>query len=408
MEQRGFVFHTENLLSPDDAVATFLARVAVSPPAVERVPLDGAHGRILAESVSADTDYPNAPRSAMDGFAVRVADIPGRLQIAGDIAMGKAWPHALEPGTTLRIPTGGVLPEGADAVVPVEDTAIEGTSVVARYALSSGENVTARASDMRAGERVLDAGTRITAPHAGLFATLGIVDVPVYRRPRIAVISSGDELVSPDVVPRPGQIRDSNRFAIAATLRALGADAVHIPSVNDEPGALEIALKTALAGADAAVLTGGSSVGERDRTPSAIARLGAPGVIVHGLRVKPGKPTVLAAIGNQPIIGLPGNPTSAVVILQAVVRPIINAMCGAHDQTETVDARLAAAASSRPGWTWYVPVSLKNEGGAWVAHPLPLRSSTVSIIARSDGYITLPEDVEAYPAGTRIPVTRFI
>jgi molybdenum cofactor synthesis domain-containing protein len=408
MEQRGFVFQTENLLSPDDAVATFLARVTLAPPGIERVPLDRAHGRILAEPVNADSDYPNASRSAMDGFAVRAADIPGSLKIAGDIAMGMAWTQALAPGTALRIPTGGVLPDGADAVVPVEDTVLDGSSVIVQSGLNPGENINERACDMRMGERVLDAGTRITAPHAGLFATLGIVDVPVFRRPRIAVISSGDELVSPDAVPQPGQIRDSNRFAIAATLRALGADAVHIPSVSDEPGALEGALQTALANADAAVLTGGSSVGERDRTPSAIAGLGAPGVIVHGLRVKPGKPTVLAAVGRQPIIGLPGNPTSAVVILQAVVRPILSAMCGAHDRVDSVEARLSATAFSRPGWTWYVPVSLKNEGGAWVAHPLPLRSSTVSIIARSDGYITLPEDVEAYPAGTRVPVTRFI
>ncbi len=344
----------------------------------------------------------------MDGFAVRVADIPGRLQIAGDISMGTAWPHALAPRTALRIPTGGVVPDGADAIVPVEDTTIEGTSVIVQLPLTAGENINERAGDMRAGERVLDTGTRISAPHAGLLATLGIVDVPVYRRPRIAVISSGDELVSPDRVPQPGQVRDSNRFAIAATLRAFGAVAVHIPGVSDEPGALENALQTALENADAVVLTGGSSVGERDRTPSAIAGLGAPGVVVHGLRVKPGKPTVLAALGAQPIIGLPGNPTSAVIILQAVVRPIIYAMCGTRDRIDTVEARLAAPVSSRPGWTWYVPVSLKNEGGAWAAHPLPLRSSTVSIIARSDGYVTLPEDVETYPAGTHVPITRFI
>jgi molybdopterin molybdotransferase len=167
-------------------------------------------------------------------------------------------------------------------------------------------------------------------------------------------------------------------------------------------------LRTALEDADAAVLTGGSSVGERDRTPAAIAALGDPGVIVHGLRVKPGKPTVLAAAGAKPIIGLPGNPTSSVVILQAVVRPIISAMTGARDAVDTVAARLSGSVSSRLGWTWYVPVSLKNEGGDWVAHPLPLRSSTVSIIARSDGYIVLPEDVESYSEGTRVAVTRFI
>jgi molybdenum cofactor synthesis domain-containing protein len=408
MEQRGFVFHTENLLSPAEAVATFLASVPLSPSGIERVPLDRAHGRVLAEPIVADSDYPNAPRSAMDGFAVRAADTPGRLRIEGDILMGHAWPRALASGTALRIPTGGVVPDGADAVVPVEDTVVHGVVVDVAERLASGENVNARANDMRAGERVLPAGTRVTAPHAGLLATLGIVDVAVYRRPRVAVISSGDELVAPDAVPKPGQVRDSNRFAIAATLRALGADVIHMPSVSDEAGALERALQTALAQADAAMMTGGSSVGERDRTPAAISSLGAPGVIVHGLRVKPGKPTVLAAVGTQPVIGLPGNPTSAVIILQAVVRPVIDAMTGAPYRVETVSARLAAPVSSRPGWTWYVPVSLENEGGDWVAHPLPLRSSTVSIIARADGYVILPDEVETYPEGTRVDVTRFI
>ncbi len=408
MEQRGFVFHTENLLSPDDAVATFLARVALAPPSIERVPLDCAHGRILAEPVFADSDYPNAPRSAMDGFAVSSAQTPGRFRIIGEVQMGSTWTDALASGTAVRIPTGGVVPRGADAVVPIEDVVLDGVSILAEQAYRSGENVNQRAGDMHAGDRVLDAGIRITAPHAGLLATLGIVDVAVYRRPRIGVISSGDELIAPDAVPQPGQIRDSNRFAIAATLRALGADAVHIPTVNDDPGSLERALQTALAHADAAMLTGGSSVGERDRTPSAIAALGAPGVIVHGLRVKPGKPTVLAAAGDRPIIGLPGNPTSAVIILQAIVRPIIEAMCGAAHRVDAIEARLSAAVASHLGWTWYVPVSLKNEGGGWVAHPLPLRSSTVSIIARSDGYIVLPEDVETYSEGTRVAVTRFI
>ncbi len=395
-------------MSPADAIATFLARISLSQRDVERVPLDDAHGRVLAQAIDADSDYPSAPRSAMDGFAVRAADTPGRLHVLGDVRMGAAWPAAVASGTAVRIPTGGVVPDGADAVVPVEDTILEGTSVGISDGVAAGENINERASDMRAGEAILDAGTRITAPHAGLLATLGIVNVPVYKRPRIAVLSSGDELVAPDAVPVPGQVRDSNRFAIAATVRALGAEAVHVPSASDEPGALERALRDALANADAAILTGGSSVGERDRTPSAIASLGAPGVIVHGVRVKPGKPTVLAAIGAQPVIGLPGNPTSAVIILQAIVRPVIDAMTGARYRPATVEARLDVPVSSRRGWTWYVPVAVKNEGSEPVAHPLPLRSSTVSIIARADGYIVLPEDVEAYPAGTRVRVTRFI
>ena len=408
MEQRGFVFQSENLLSPAEAVATFLARVPLAPLGTEKVALDDAHGRVLALQVIADRDYPIGPRSAMDGFAVRADDVPGRLTIAGDLAMGVTWPHALEPGKALRIPTGGMLPEGADAVVPVEDSVLEGENVRVSIALERGENVNERASDMRAGDRVLEPGTQLTAPHVALLATLGVTAVPAFVRPRIAILSNGDELIAPDATPKPGQIRDSNRYAIAATLRAFGADPLHFPTISDEPGELERALRDALARADAVVLTGGSSVGERDRTPAAIASLGEPGVVVHGLRVKPGKPTVFAAAGKKLILGLPGNPTSAVVILQAVAAPLIAALTGASSKNAVVTARLTAPVKSRPGWTWYVPVALEHEAEGWAAHPLPLRSSTVSIIARADGYATLPEDVEGHPAGTTLTVTRFI
>lgn len=395
-------------MSPRDAVATFLARVTLAPPRVERVALDDAHGRVLAETVVADADYPIAPRSAMDGFAVHSSELPGTLTVAGDLAMGRVWEGRLAPGTALRIPTGGVVPEGADAVVPIEDATFASGAIEVTSPVRAGENVNERASDMHAGARVLQVGTRITAPRAAVLATLGMTTVAVFSRPRVAVLSSGDELIDPNRVPGVGEVRDSNRYAIAATLRSFGVDAVHIPTVGDAPGELESALRSALTNADGAIVTGGSSVGERDQTPAAIAALGEPGVIVHGLRVKPGKPTVLAAVGEKPVIGLPGNPTSCVVILQAVAAPIISALTGATFQPAYGSATLGAPVRSRPGWMWYVPATFEDEGERLVAHPLPLRSSTVSIIAQADGYIVIPEDVEAYPAGTTVTVARFI
>ena len=405
MEERGFVFQSENLLSPDDAVATFLARVPLAPLGVERVPLEDAFGRILAEEIVADRDYPDAPRSAMDGFAVRSSETPARLRIDGEIAMGRAWEVPLSPHAALRIPTGGVLPDGSDAVVPIEDARIEGSDVVVG-GIAAGENVNERASDMRAGDLVLTRGTPITGSQLGALATLGVTGVPVFRRPFIAVISSGDELIPPGATPKPGQIRDSNRYAIGGTLHALGARPVNLPTVSDEPGKLEAALREALEHCDAAIVTGGSSVGERDRTPDAIASLGAPGVLVHGLRVKPGKPTVLAAVGSKLVLGLPGNPTSAVMILTAVAAPLIRALAGGGRVPDWVHAVLAQPLSSRKGWTWYVPVRLKDEGEALTAHPLPLRSSTVSLLARADGYVILGEETETLPSGSRVIVHR--
>jgi molybdenum cofactor synthesis domain-containing protein len=408
MEQRGFVFLEENLLSPAQAVATYLARVTLSPRAPERVRLDDAYGRILAETIVADADYPSAPRSAMDGFAITAERAPGTFAIVGEIAMGRPWGRRLIPGQTVRIPTGGVVPDGADAVVPVEDVRVHGESVAVEARLDAGTNVNPTAGDMRAGSVVLEAATRLGGPQLGVLATLGVTQVAVYPRPRIAVLSSGDELVPPGMQPAPGQIRDSNRYAIAGALQGMGAVPFHGPTVADVPGALERALRKALSEADAAVLTGGSSVGELDRTPAAIAALGPPGVIVHGLRVKPGKPTVLAAVGSKPVIGLPGNPTSAVVILEAVIAPIIEGLAGAPLLRDVLPATLGARVRTRRGWTWFVPVRLERGAEGWIAQPLALRSSVVSLTAQADGYIVSPEEAEDLEMGSRVAVHRFI
>ncbi|HTU69993.1 MAG TPA: molybdopterin molybdotransferase MoeA [Candidatus Baltobacteraceae bacterium] len=409
MEQRGFVFLEKNLLSPAQAVATFLTRVAVAPRAFERVRLEDACGRVLAEHVLADADYPMAPRSAMDGFAIAAERAPGSFSIVGAIAMGHPWGSYLAPGQAVRIPTGGVVPDGADAVVAVEDARLAGSQVVyVDDALDAGTNVNPPAGDMRAGTRVLEAGTRIGGPQMGVLATLGITLVPVFPRPRIAVISSGDELVPPAMHPSPAQVRDSNRHAIAGALQGMGAQPFHGATVSDVPGALERALRRALAEADAAIVTGGSSVGDADRTPAAINALGAPGVIVHGLRVKPGKPTALGAAGSKPVIGLPGNPTSALVILEAVLAPIIGALAGAPVPIVTVPATLAGEVRTRAGWTWYVPVRLEPGEEGWRALPLALRSSVVSLTAAADGYVIAPEETETLEMGSRVAVHRFI
>jgi molybdenum cofactor synthesis domain-containing protein len=408
MKNRAIGFQSEKLLAPAEALETFFARVSLTPPQIERVALDDAAGRVLAIGIDADDDYPNAPRSAMDGFAVASASTPGALLIAGDIAMGKAWSGTLAAGETASIPTGGVVPDGADAVVPIEDVRVDGNRIVVETAIAPGENVSPRAGDMRRGERILEPGQRLAGPQIGVLATVGAVEVPVYRRPVVAMISSGDELVPPSSLPRPGEVRDSNRYAIAASLRMMGAVVRHYPTVSDEPGVLEAALAMALRDCDAIVLTGGSSVGERDRTPEAVASLGAPGLVVHGLRVKPGKPTVLAAAGGKPIVGLPGNPTSALMILEAVAAPVLAALTGAELPRASLTAKLGNSARARPDWTWYVPVVLVNDGETPVAHPLPLRSSSVSLPARASGYIVVEGHSAELPAGTLVTVFRFL
>src|SRR5487761_2681315 len=240
-------FDVSGLVTPEVAIRTFLHTVNLAEPLCEDVAIDEAFARVLARSIRVDREYPNAARSAMDGFALAGSATEHlSWNLVGDVPMGGVLARSLSPGTCARIPTGGVLPDGAVAVVPVEETdEIDGV-VRVRESVEVGENITPCGDDMHVGDLVLEAGRRLSAGDIGLLATLGIVAVPVVRRPVFGVLSSGDELVEPASEPRPGQIRDSNRYAITAALRAIGVDAVHLPSVPDHEGALEAAMREAL------------------------------------------------------------------------------------------------------------------------------------------------------------------
>jgi molybdenum cofactor synthesis domain-containing protein len=396
------------LLAPRQAIVAFFARASIARPATERVKFDDAAGRVLAQDVVADDDYPNAARSLMDGFAISARSAPGRLEILADVAMGVAPALALRGGSAMRIPTGGMLPAGADAVVPVEEARVVAGEVLIDKPFAPGANVAPLGADMRKGELLSRPGRWIRAAEIGLFATIGATEILVYRQPNIAVLSSGDELVAASEQPRPGEIRDSNRYAVAASLRAMGAVPHHYPTMRDEAGDFESALAGALADCEGVVVSGGSSVGARDRLPAAVATIADPGAIVHGLRVKPGKPTLFGAHGGKPIVGLPGNPASALFILEAVAAPIVAALVGAAVEASTVQARLAEPATSRGGWTWYVPVTLQQDGGLPLAHPLAVRSFSVSLAAKADGFIVMDERDEQWPAGSPVTVRRFL
>lgn len=404
----GSGFDVQALLAPQQALSLYFAHAQLRAPGIEFVALQAAFGRVLSQQVVSDGAYPALPRSAMDGFAVRSAETPGRLRIAGEIVMGRAWQGTLPERAAIRIPTGGVVPSGADAVVPSEDVRVVNDDVEVANRLSPGDAITPAGSDMQPGEPVLEAGRRIGGAELGVLATLGLINVPVYRKPVVAVVSSGDELIDPGVKPDPAQVRDSNRWALAGALLGLGATVRHLPTAPDDAQRLEALLREGVATADAVVLTGGSSVGVRDLTPQIVDALGEPGVIVHGLRVKPGKPTVLASAGGKPVIGLPGNPTSALMILEAVAAPIICALLGSPHRPATLQAALARGYLKRQGWTWFVPVRLEERPEGVLADPLELRSSMTSLLARASGFITLDESVETLAQGEPVRVTRFI
>jgi len=406
-------FDVEGLLTPAEALRAYFAAVTIAAPAVERVGLADATGRILAAPAVADANYPADPRATMDGFALVAADGLSPRRITGEVRMGHAPPGAVGSDEAMRIPTGGVVPSGADAVVPVEDTLESqapelGAVVVPNELPVAGDNFMLPGSDMRPGDRVLEAGRRIGGPELAVLATLGIVEVPVFRRPRVAIISTGDELVDAGTRPGTGQIRDSNRWAIAGSLIALGCLPLQRPVALDTPHALAAALRSALDASDAVVLTGGSSVGVRDLTPTVIDALGDPGVIVHGLRVKPGKPTVFAMLGGKPVVGLPGNPASSLMILEAVAAPIFSRLAGESAPPATeIAATVERPFTGRAGWTWFVPAELRFAEGRVSASPLRLFSANTSLLARAHGYVVVGPENTTFATGEPVIVRRF-
>jgi molybdopterin molybdotransferase len=383
-----------SLLTPEAARARYWTHLRLKPRGIERVPLVDALDRVLAEDLVADADLPPFNRSTVDGFALRAADVAtagngatADLRVIGKVEMGEVLSLRVKPGESIRVPTGGMVPDGADAVVMQEYTETTGEVVRIRRGVRSGENIVGRAEDVRGGETVLRAGRRLRPQDLGILAGLGHARVAVYLRPRVAIFSSGDELVPPSAQSRPGQLRDMNSYILAALVRQAGAEATTNPILPDDLAQVSKALRQALEHFDVLIISGGSSVGERDVVVDAIQNLGPPGIIVHGVAVKPGKPTVLALAGKTPVIGLPGNPVSAMVIFGLFVRPVIEALAGLDETPRrmTVPARSARRLPGGGEREEHVRVRLESREGELWAHPLPSKSGLITSMVRADG-----------------------
>ena len=324
-----------------------------APVGVEEVELAEAGGRVLAAPISAPEAVPGFLRATMDGYAVRARDsfgagagAPQYLEIKGEVPMGVAPSRGVGGGETLRVATGAMLPPGADAVVMIEYTAEhpDGTLEV-RRSVAPGENVLSPGEDVAPGERLFPAGRRLRPQEIGLLAALGIRRVAAYKKPRVAIISSGDEIVPLDEKPGPGQVRDSNAYLAAAQVAEWGGLPLRHGIIPDDFDALRKTLAAALEASDLILVSGGSSVGVRDLTLSAIEDLPDAEILVHGVALRPGKPTILAALGQQPakpLLGLPGHPASAAVVMEVLGQPLLSRLAGASDQSpwgRTVNAR---------------------------------------------------------------------
>jgi molybdopterin molybdotransferase len=328
------------LLSLEDALARILGRV--SPLGSESVPLARAAGRIVAEEVLAAVDLPPFPSSAMDGFALRSEDTPGRLPVVANVAAGVPAPRGLEAGEAMGIATGGVVPDGADAVVPIEHVVHEGNEVEIAATVGHGDNVRPRGSDLRSGDVVVARGVRIGVAQIGALAASGCAEVRCARRPRVAVLATGTELRSPGEPLAPGEVYEANGVLLATSFAAAGADVEHLPAVADDPAAHRAALERGLE-ADVLVTSGGVSVGPHDLVRAILGELGVEEDF-WGVAVKPGKPLAFGTRGQTLVFGLPGNPVSSLVGAEIFVRPALLALQGAAQAGPTYSLGRAAVA----------------------------------------------------------------
>jgi len=380
----------------------------------ETVPLAESLGRILAEDVRATVDVPGFDRSNMDGFAVQAADTfgaseeePVRLRLnAETIATGVVPGETVEAGCAMQIATGGMLPRGADAVVPVEHTDIEGSQVLVRQPRAPGGAIAYAGTDMGQGETVLFSGARLTSRETGVLAAVGHAEIEVVRRPRVAILSTGDEIVQPGESMRPGLVYDSNGRILADAVRELGGEPFFMGAVRDDLDALRQALGKALNGADLVLLSGGTSKGEGDLNGLVVEEL-EPGILVHGVALKPGKPICLAAAGRKPVVILPGFPTSAIFTFHEFVAPVIRIQAGFPQQERpTVSAHLAQKVLSVRGRLEYLLVGLvAGREGELAAYPMGKGSGSVTSFSRADGFVRVGRNREIVDAGENLEVT---
>lgn len=393
------------MLSIEGALGRILARIP--PNGSERVELGAALDRILSEDVVAGVALPPWPASAMDGYAVRVADVPGRLLVLETVAAGGVPSQPLTPGCAIRIMTGAPVPDGAEAVVMVEDTAQDGEFVVIDVGAKAGHHIRPRGGEIAPGTPVLSRGRTLNPGALGVLAALGIPSVQVAVRPRVGILSTGDEIVEPGFALGPGQIWSSNSTALAGCIRAAGAVPVYLGNAPDRPDALAEAFGRALQ-CDLVVSTGGVSVGDYDHVKSVLAGLGVA-MDFWRVAMKPGKPLAFGVLGQTPLYGLPGNPVSCMVNFLQFVRPVLRTMLGdPHPFLPVVEAEMAAHWKRRPGRPELVRVRLAREAGRIVATVAGGQGSAhLTGMADAHGFALLEADAVELVGAVRVQVFDF-
>lgn len=407
------------LVSVDKARAMLLSAFKGTKTTTVSVPLEEAFDRVLAEPIISTVDLPSQARSTMDGYAVRAADtfgasesMPCYLNITGEVIMGKAPAGEVKKGSCQKIPTGGLLPKGADSVVmfehtvPVDDTLIEIVKDV-----GSGTNLIQTGDDIGKGVTALPAGHLLRPQDIGLLAGIGVTEVVVRKKVRVAIFSTGDEIISHRETPLPGQIRNINTLALAGLVRQAGGVYVDYGIVSDREDIFLPAMKKAVKENDIVIFSGGSSVGLRDLGTDIVEKLGPPGLLVHGVTLRPGKPVLIGMSGTTAIFGLPGHPVSAMVCFDFFVKPSIHFLDGRLSQAALpapfVPARLSRNVNSAPGRRDVVRVLLEKSDDTWSAVPVLGKSSSISTLSRAHGYFIIDEDSQGAEENSMIEVFIF-
>ena len=378
---------------------------------MELVSLSAAMGRVLAEDIAAGEYVPDFDRSTVDGYAVRARDtfgctdaIPAILPLQGTVLMGEGADYPLNAGECVAVPTGGAVPKGADSVVMLEYTEDygDGTIGISKPA-APGQNMIFRGDDVYPGKVILQKGRVLSSQDIGALAAIGRVQVPVVKKLTVGVISTGDELVPPEVQPGPGQVRDVNSPMLEAMLTAFGCKVVNYGIVIDDEALLSETVKKAVAECDAVLLSGGSSVGVKDAACRIIESMGT--LLLHGIAIKPGKPTILGKAGAKPLVGLPGHPVAAYFITKLFVLPLLGRMTGRDMTTYTVTAKVTESISANHGRAQYHCCRLVRKDLDVYAEPIRGKSGLITTLAGADGYFCIGRDCEGLPKNAEIQVT---
>jgi molybdopterin molybdotransferase len=402
------------LLPPAEALALFNSHLSVIHSKPELVDTLQALGRVTTRPVISPEPLPAFGRSTVDGYAVRAADtfgasesLPAYLALVGEVPMGGQPTFTLAVGQCALIHTGGMLPEGSDAVVMLENTQLSRPGEIEiLHAIAGLENILKPGEDVSTGQEIIPAGVRLRPAEIGGLYALGLTQIAVNPIPQIGIISSGDEVVSPAIRPAPGQVRDINSYSLSALVQQVGGAARRYGIVPDRPESLREILSKALNECDAVIVTAGSSASTRDLTADVIQAMGPPGVLVHGVNVRPGKPTILGVCNGKGIIGLPGNPVSALVIAGLFVTPLVERLMGlpANRLRKSVPARLAVNIPSQAGREDWIPVRLLPSKQGFLADPIFFKSNLIFSLARADGLAYIPAAATGIGVGELVEV----